>query len=221
MKMGVRQDFVKQLEKLKESLLEMGSLTEDAINKAVTALKTQDLELAQKIMEADDVIDEMELKIENDCLTLIATQQPMAKDLRRIATAFKIVTDLERIADYAVDIARITLNIGNEPLIKPLIDIPRMAEITQGMVRDALDAYVKEDAELGYKVAQDDDLVDKLHHQIFNELLLYMMEDPKKIPQATQLIFVSRYLERIADHATNVGEEVIYLVTAKRLELND
>jgi phosphate transport system protein len=145
----------------------------------------------------------------------------MAKDLRRISAGLKIITDLERMADYAEDIAKVAKKIAHQPLIKPLIDIPRMAHLAQKMVKEALDAYVQENAELAYQMAKDDDQVDSLHNQVFRELLVYMMEDPKTISQATYLLFVSRYLERIADHATNIGEDVIYLVTGERKELND
>jgi phosphate transport system protein len=147
----------------------------------------------------------------------------MAKDLRKIAAGFKIITDLERMADYSVDIARIAQRIleTGQPLIKPLIDIPRMAELSQVMVKQALDAYVREDTELAYTVARADDQIDMLHNQVFRELLVFMMEDPKTITQATYLLFVSRYLERIADHATNIAEEAIYLATGERKELND
>jgi len=219
--MNVRQNFTKELEELQQELLKMGGLVEDTIKATLKALVNQDSALAAQVIEGDVVLDTMELDIEDHCLRLIATQQPMAKDLRRIAAGFKIVTDLERIADYAVDIARTVDRIGQEPFIKPLIDIPRMAELSAQMVKDALDAYVREDVEMAYQVAKDDDLVDHLHNQIFRELLVYMMQDPKNIQQATYLLFISRYLERIADHATNIGEEAIYLNTGERKELND
>jgi len=186
----------------------------------VTALKEQDVGLAQKVRQGDEAIDDLELLIEDRCVKLIATQQPMAKDLRRISVAFKIITDLERMADYANDIAKATLIIAQEPLIKPLIDIPRMAKLSQKMVKAALDSYVNEDIELAMSLAEADDEVDSLHSQVLRELLTYMMEDPKTIRQATHLSFVSRYLERISDHATNIGERVIYMVTGKRKDLN-
>jgi phosphate transport system protein len=181
----------------------------------------QDLSLANKVIKGDDLIDSLEIEIEEKCLEVIATQQPMARDLRRVATLFKMINDLERMADYATDIAKITLRIGHEPLIKPLMDIPRMAQLTQKMVKQALDAYVREDISLAFLVAKDDDEVDQLHGQIFRELLTIMMENPRTITQATALLFVSRWLERISDHATNIAEEVVFLVTGDKKRLNE
>jgi len=214
-------DYEKKMELLQVKLHQMGSLVEESIAGAVEALKKQNIALAEKVIAEDDIIDKLELEIEEKCLQLIATQQPMAKDLRRVATLFKMINDLERMADYATDIGRITLRIGNEPLIKPLVDIPRMALLSQKMVKQALDAYVREDLELALTVARDDDEVDQLHGQIFRELLLIMMENPRTITQATHLLFVSRWLERIADHATNIAEEVVFLVTGEKKLLNE
>lgn len=218
--MAVRKTFQDELNQLITDLLVMGNLVEQSINKAVTSLKYQDKTLAQEVIDGDDTIDAMELKIEEKCLSMIARQQPMAKDLRKIATGLKIITDLERIADHATDIAKVCIRIGNEPLIKPLLDIPRMAVKTQNMLKKALDCFVEENVELAYEVCKDDDEVDNLHKQIFRELLTYMMQDPKNINQATQLLFVSIYLERIGDHVTNLGEWLIYMVTGERKELN-
>ena len=190
---------------------------QDAIKNAVDALARRDKALAQQVMDGDDLIDSMQVEIEDRCISLIARQQPVATDLRILGTGLKITTDLERIGDHAFDIAKIVLLIGDEPLIKPLVDIPRMAVMAQSMLEDSLQAYLKLDIQLAEKVCRDDDLVDQLYHQVFRELLTYMLEDPKKINQATQLIFVARYLERIADHSTNVAEWVIYLVTGERL----
>jgi len=212
--------FEKKLEELQNSLLQMGGLVQEAIAKAVQSLKVQDTSLAEEVVRDDDFIDGLESQIEEGCLALIATQQPMAKDLRKVATLFKMIVDLERMADYATDIARTVCRIGREPLIKPLMDIPRMAEITQRMVKEALDAYIRENVELAMKMVQEDDEVDKLHKQVFRELLTIMMENPRTITQATHLLFVSRYLERIADHATNIGEEVLFLVTGEKKSLN-
>ncbi len=213
--------FHGELKGLQQEILRMGSMVEEAIDRAVTSLKNQDAQLALQVRAGDEAIDDMELEIEDRCVKLIATQQPMAKDLRKISVAFKIITDLERMADYASDIAKSTIKISKEPLIKPLIDIPRMAKLTQKMVKDSLDSYVNEDVQLAESLAAADDEVDSLHSQVLRELLTYMMEDPKTIHQATHLTFVSRYLERIADHATNIGERVIYMVTGKRQDLND
>ncbi|OIQ62240.1 phosphate signaling complex protein PhoU [Neomoorella thermoacetica] len=218
-----RQGFQNSLEELQQNILRMGSIVEQTIAKSVECLAKQDDKMAAEVVEGDVVVDDLELLIENQCLKLIATQQPMAKDLRKIAAGFKIITDLERMADYSVDIARTAQRIlaTGQPLIKPLIDIPRMAELAQVMVKQSLDAYVREDTELAYRVARADDQIDSLHNQVFRELLVLMMEDPKTINQATHLLFVSRYLERIADHATNIAEDAIYLVTGERKELND
>lgn len=213
--------YEQKMKYLEEKLQQMGNLVEDSIAQSVEALKNQDLELARKVIEGDDLIDDLEQEIEEKCLEVIATQQPMAKDLRRVATLFKMISDLERMADYATSIAKIILRIADEPLIKPLVDIPRMSYLSQKMVKQSLDAYVREDVELAVAVGRDDDEVDKLFGQIFRELLTIMMENPKTITQATHLLFVSRYLERIADHATNIGEKVIFLVTGKKRDLND
>ncbi len=213
--------FEKKMDSLQQNLHRMGGLVEEAIARAVQALKTQNLDLAKAVIEGDDAVDRLELEIDQKCLELIATQQPMAKDLRRVATLFKMISDLERMADHATDIAKITLRIGHEPLIKPLVDIPRMAQLTQKMVKQALDAYVLEDIELALAVGRDDDEVDHLHGQIFRELLTIMMENPRTITQATNLLFVSRWLERISDHATNIAEKVIFLVTGEIKLLNE
>lgn len=206
---------------LQERLQYMGSLVEDSIARSIEALKRQDMNLAQAVIDADDIIDNLEAEIEEKCLEVIATQQPMAKDLRRVATLFKMVNDLERMADYATSIAKITLRIADQPLIKPLVDIPRMAILSQKMVKQSLDAYVRQDVELAAAVGQDDDEVDNLFGQIFRELLTIMMENPKTITQATHLLFVGRWLERISDHATNIAEEVIFLVTGEKKNLNE
>ena len=213
----VRQSFDQELESLRQELVHMGQIVQDSIKNAVDALARRDKALAQRVMDGDDLIDSMQVEIEERCISLIARQQPVATDLRILGTGLKITTDLERIGDHAFDIAKIVLLIGDEPLIKPLVDIPRMAVMAQSMLEDSLQAYLKLDIQLAEKVCRDDDLVDQLYHQVFRELLTYMLEDPKKINQATQLIFVARYLERIADHSTNVAEWVIYLVTGERL----
>ncbi|WP_050769620.1 MULTISPECIES: phosphate signaling complex protein PhoU [Sporomusaceae] len=195
----------------------MGNAVAMAIEDAVQSLAKQDVNLARKVIEGDDIIDKMEVDIEDKCMVLIARQQPLARDLRIISTGLKITTDLERIGDHAYDIANVTLRLAHQPLIKPLVDIPRMAGMAQKMLHNALEAYFKLDITLAEQVCLADDEVDNLYQQIFRELLTYMMEDPRTISQATQLIFVGRYLERIADHATNIAEWVIYLVTGQRL----
>ncbi|NPV69486.1 MAG: phosphate signaling complex protein PhoU [Firmicutes bacterium] len=215
-----RTTFELELENLQNDLLRMGTLVEQAIHDAVKSLAEKNLELAEKVVREDDIADKLQMDIENRCLALLALQQPIARDLRTIGTAMKIVTDLERMADHAVDIAKVTIRIYDQPLIKPLIDIPRMAQITKTMVRQSLNAYVNRDVELSRQLAEADHEVDHLYGQVFRELLVYMMEDPRTINQATYLLFVAQYLERIADHTTNVGEWVVYMVTGERVDLN-
>lgn len=213
--------FEEKMNGLQEKLQYMGGLVEEAIARAIESLKKQDPNLARAVIEGDDRIDDLEQEIEEKCLEVIATQQPMARDLRRVATLFKMINDLERMADYATSIAKITIRIGQQPFVKPLVDIPRMAFLSQKMVKQSLDAYVREDVELALTVGTDDDEIDHLFGQIFRELLTIMMENPKTITQAAQLLFVGRWLERISDHATNIAEEVIFLVTGEKKNLND
>ncbi|WDC85500.1 phosphate signaling complex protein PhoU [Caloramator sp. mosi_1] len=214
----MREHLDQQLTRLNHDLIKMGAMVETIIDKAVNALKNQDLELAKNVYKEDDAIDEMELKIEKECLNLIALQQPMAKDLRRIASALKIITDLERIGDHAVNIAKITLEIGNEPLMKPLIDIPKMAEIAQNMIKLSLDAFVNQDIELAKRAAEMDEQVDNLYDTVINEVFQYIQRDSKFLNQGIKLLFVGRYLERVADHTTNICERIIYMVTGEKLK---
>jgi len=216
-----RNYFDQELQELQVSLLKMSSMVEEALRNSVKSLKTQNALLAQKVIDNDDEIDDMEYVVEDKCIKLIALQSPLAKDLRLIATALKIITDLERIGDYAVDIAKITIKLAKDIYIKELIDIPRMAEITINMVKGSIDAYVNLDISEARKVAELDDEVDGLYKQIFRELLLIMMEDPKKINQATYFLLISRYLERIGDHVTNICERIIHTVTSEHVNLND
>lgn len=215
-----RQHFDSSLNELRKQLIEMGNKVEQAILASVQSLKDGSMELAREIIAEDASINAMEETIVETGTTLIATQQPVAKDLRRILIAFRMASDLERMADLAVDIAKVTLRIGDEPLIKPLVDIPRMAEIVQQMTRDSIEAYVDENVDLAYRMAKMDDDVDHLHSQILRELFVFMVENPKTVNQSLLLCFVSRYLERMADHATNIGESVVYLVKGKRPDLN-
>ncbi len=214
---GVRQHYQNDLEALRQEIMDMGNRVEKAIGGAVKALSTQDEGLARQIMAGDDAIDEMEKDIEDKCMMLIARQQPLAMDLRIVATGLKIATDLERVGDHAFDIAKITLEVIGQPLIKPLVDIPRMADSARKMVKDSLRAYIELDTQLAADVCAADDEVDAIYQQVFRELLTYMMQDHKNIQQAAQLLFVARYLERVADHATNIGEWVIYLATGQRM----
>ncbi|MHB1392647.1 MAG: phosphate signaling complex protein PhoU [Clostridia bacterium] len=216
-----RNYFDNELQELQVLLLKMSSMVEETLNNTIKALKIQDVELAQKVIDNDDLIDNMEYEVEDKCLKLIALQSPLAKDLRIIATALKIITDLERIADYAVDISKITIKLANEKYIKELIDIPRMAEIAARMVKGSIDAYVHLDTEKAREVAKWDDEVDALYRQIYRELIFIMIEDTKTIHQATYFLMISRYLERIGDHVTNICERIIYSVTSEHVDLND
>jgi phosphate transport system protein len=207
--------FQKELEKLKENLLKMATLVEKVLVDAVQSLMTRDTELAQRTIASDDAVNDLELAIEETCLKLLALRQPMAIDLRFITAAMKIVTDLERMGDQAVNIAERAISLNQEPQLKPYIDIPRMAEIVQSMVKDVLDAFIKQDSQLARSVCARDDLVDGLKDQVFRELLTYMISDSKSITRAVHLLIVSRCLERIADHATNIAEDVIFMIDAR------
>jgi phosphate transport system protein len=206
--------FQMELEELKENLLRMATLVEEAISYAVQSLVKRDSELAKKTFEGEDRINKLEIAIEDMCLKLLALRQPMATDLRFITSAMKIITDLERIGDQAVNIAERAISLNQEPQLKPYIDIPRMAEIAQSMVKDVLDAFVNHDSKLARSVCERDDLVDGLNDQVFRELLTYMISDPSTIMRAVHLIIICRCLERIADHSTNIAEDVIFMVDA-------
>ncbi len=215
-----REHYSQKLLDVKHQVLTMGSMVENVINMSVNALKNGDLELAKRVYEEDDKIDALEIDIEGECMTLLALQSPLAKDLRIVATALKLITDLERMGDHAVNIAKITLEIGEEPLIKPLIDIPKMAEICQDMVRLSLDAFVKEDITLAEKVAQMDEEIDTMYENIVQELFIIIGKHKDNISQGTKLLFVGRFLERIADHTTNICERLVYMVTGERQNFN-
>ena len=206
--------FQQELSRLKEDLLKMAGLAEQAINNAVDALVRRNTALAEKTITEDEKINQMEIKIDEHCLRLLALHQPMAADLRFITSAMRINTELERIGDQAVNIAERVIALNQEPQLKPYIDLPRMAEITQSMVKDVLDAFVNRDPQLARSVCERDDQVDALNDQVFRELLTYMISDPQTITRAVHLILVSRCLERIADHATNIAEGVIFMVKA-------
>ena len=217
-----RHNYDYELQGVRNDVLQMGQLVITAIERSIQALVDLDMELACQVIQGDDAIDELELLLEERCVVLIARQQPLAKDLRILSTGLKISTDLERIGDHAFDIAKIAkrLGEGGNGHVKPLLDIPRMAGLATQMLRDALTAYVNMDVELADKVCQADDEVDALYNQLFRELLTYMLANPAVINDATQLIFVARYLERVADHTTNIAEWVIYLQTGQRLHKN-
>ena len=216
--MRVRSGLDRQLQMLEDEVLMMGGMVEKSIARAVDALSRRDLEESEQVIKEDDLIDRKRFDIEERCIDLIATQQPMATDLRILIAMLHITVELERMGDYAEGIARISLLMGEEATLKPLIDIPRMAEKAQGMLHKALDAMVNRDTVSAKQVCSEDDDVDDLYDQIYRELLLFMIEDPKTIRRATYLLWVSHDLERIADRATNIAERVIYLVTGKMEE---
>ena len=204
--------FDRELEELKSMLIYEGGLVERAIRDAIIALVERNSELARKVITDDDIVNAKEVKIDEFCVRLLALRQPAAKDLRFITMAIKINYDLERIGDMAVNICERVLELNEEPQLKPYIDLPRMAAIAQQMVRESLDAFVREDVALAWKVTRDDAPVDQLHDQIFRELLTFMMQELKNISRATRLLFISKYLERMADHAVNIAELVIFMV---------
>ncbi len=207
--------FDREIEKLKELLLRMGAMVEDQINLSIRALLERDTVLAQQVIDNDSAIDQMELEIDQHTIELIAMMQPAAVDLRFVAAAMKITPELERIADLAVDVCERAIELNREPQLKPLIDIPRLARISQDMVRQSLDAFVRRDAGLAREVIARDDEVDLLTEQSFRELLTYMLEDSRNISRAIRLTFIGKYFERIGDGATNICEMVVYLVEGK------
>ena len=210
--------FDNELTDLKDNLVKMAKLVEEAICMSIKSLVEQDLELAAKVIKNDDIIDKMELDIEEQCLQMIALRHPIARNLRVIGCGYKTISDLERVADHAVSIAKASQYLSTKSLVKPLIDIPRMAEIAQNMLKDSLNAYFKGDVELAKEVWARDKIVDDLDQQIFRELLTFMMEDPHTISRAIHLIFVSNNIERIADHATNLAERVVYIANGERIK---
>lgn len=211
----MQRHFDEELKNLKEKILRMGALVEEQIRNSIKSLVERDSDLARQVISNDHRVNAMDVEIDDDCLRLIALHQPMAKDLRFITTAMKISTELERMSDLAENIAERAIELNEEPQLKPYIDIPRMAEHAQGMVKETLDAFVNRDSTLARKVCADDDFIDNLTHQIFRELLTYMIEDPHTITRAVRITFIAKYLERIADHATNIAELVVYLVEGK------
>ena len=217
--METRTAFHKRLREIQDDVLAMGSMVSKAMLRSIDALKDRDLELAHQIVEDDKKVNRKRFEIEEKCIELIATQQPMASDLRIILAVLNIVSEVERIGDYAEGIAKIAIMIGDEPPLKPLIDIPRMAEQTVDMLRRSLDAFVNRDAEAAKKISTEDDSVDQLYDQVFRELLTFMAEDPKTITRATRLIWVAHNLERAADRVTNICERVIFIVTGKMEEI--
>ena len=207
--------FQEELEQLKTRLLEMGGLAEEQVRLAVQGLVARDRDLIDRVLTNDEPLNALHIEIDNRCFTLLALHQPMASDLRSIVSAVKINTDLERVGDLAVNIGEAARRYAQHPPVKKLIDIPRMATIAQSMLRDALDAFVRQDTQLAQRVLDEDDTLDSLKTQIFRELLTYMLQDQTTIEPALDLILISRHLERIGDHATNIAEDVIFIVSAR------
>lgn len=214
-----RDQFHQELQHLQEELLVMSSMVEKAIERSVASLKTRDAALAQEVISADRAINQQRFEIEEGCLLLIARQQPMASDLRVLAAMLNIITDLERMGDHAAGIARITILVGSEPPLKPLIDIPRMAEVAGVMLRGSLNAFVERNVAEAQRIATRDDEVDELYNQVYRELLTFMMADPGTINRATHLLWAAHNLERIADRVTNICERVLFLVTGRMVEI--
>jgi len=207
--------FDDELLHLKGTILRMGALVEEAIKESVRSLVERDNEAARRVIENDHIVNALDVEIDEESIRIIALRQPKATDLRFVTTAMKITTDLERMGDLAVNIAERALELNEEPILKPYIDIPRMREIAQGMTRDALDAFVKRDDRLATDVIMRDDEVDDLKHDVLEELAFFMVQDPTTVHRAMKVSFVAQYLERIADHATNIAEMVIYLIKGK------
>jgi phosphate transport system protein len=217
--MEIRTNFHKKLQDIQGELLAMGSMVEKAISRSIKALKERDLKLAEQVIAGDKKINEKRFEIEETCIQLIATQQPMAGDLRTIISVLNIISELERIGDHAEGIAKIVVMIGDEPPLKPLIDIPRMAEKTIDMLYRSMDALINCDESVARQIALEDEEVDQLYNQVFRELIVFMVEDPKTITRATRLLWVAHNLERSADRVTNICERVVYLVTGKMEEI--
>ncbi len=209
--------YEEELRGLRSGLLKMGGVVERQIADAIESLVERNTGQARETIERDGEVNRMDTEMDERCIRLLALHQPAASDLRFITTGLKITTDLERIGDNAVNICERAIELNEEPQLKPYIDIPRMAEIAQSMVKDSLDAFMRDDTVLAQEVIERDDEVDQLNYQIYRELLSYMAEDPQTIPRATRILFVSKYLERIADHATNIAEMVVYMVKGRTI----
>ncbi|KGK89883.1 PhoU family transcriptional regulator [Desulfosporosinus sp. HMP52] len=219
--MPTRQKFDHELEDLRLKILTLGKMAEQQIALAVNSLMNQDLELANSIVVKDLELNDLRADIEETCILLIATQQPFARDLRKLVAGFKISIYLERMGDLAVDLAKVSIRIGQEKLIKPLVDIPRMSGIVQEMIRIGLKAYVDEDCGAAAEMSLMDDEIDKIYSGVFGELKSIMMENPNNVTQANYLLFASRFLERLGDYCTNIAEEIVYICNGKRMDLNE
>jgi phosphate transport system protein len=215
-----RESYERELQQLKDDVVRMGEQAGEAIHRSVEALRSRDVGAAEGIIAEDDAIDALHMSLEERCMRLLATQQPMARDLRAIAAVFAITIDLERMADHAEGISRAVKRLGAEPPVKPLVDIPKMDALLQDMIREALDAFRDQDVERARAVAKRDDAVDELRNRVLHELLDLMIKNPGIVPRALELLIVARHLERAADHLTNVCERIVYMVTGELRELN-
>lgn len=216
----IRQEYIHDLENLRGAVVAMSSMVDKAISRSIEALIRQDVRMAEDVVAADRAVNTQRWATEEDALRIIATQGPMAGDLRNIAAAIHIVTDLERMGDHAAGIAKIVIDTASEPLLKPLVDIPRMAEVARAMLNDAITAYIEADSAAARRIAMQDDEVDALYEQIYRELLTYMLADPSTINRATRLLWVGHNLERIADRVTNICERVVFAETGELTEIN-
>ena len=212
--------FTQNMKQMQEEMLQLGSMVEKAVARSIDALRNQNVQLAQQVIENDDHINALRWKIEENATLLIATQAPLARDLRYIFAIMHIATELERMADYAQGNAKLTLRIVDEPLLKPLIDIPRMADLGRELLAEALDAFIEQDAERARQVARRDDEVDQLYEKVYRELLTFMISDPRTVPRATHMLWVAHNLERIADRVTNICERTVFAVTGEIEEMN-
>ncbi len=219
--MEIRSVFRKRLNLIQDNILIMGSMVTHALSESMEALKNRDLDRAKRVIANDVNINKKRFEIENQCIELIATQQPLASDLRLIIAALNVIVEIERIGDYAAGNAHVAILIGDEPPLKPLVDLPRMTEKTVDMLARSLQAYIKLDAAAASQIAKEDDEVDDLYNQVYNELILYMITDPKTITRATRLMWVAHNLERCADRVTNICERIVFLVTGKMEEIGD
>lgn len=215
-----RKAFDQDLKSLMDDLREMGIVVEEMLDKSIEALQKQDVDLANQVERLDDIVDRYNIDIETKALRLLALQQPMARDLRTIAAAMKIITDVERAGDYAVDISQLAIQLAERPLFKPLEDIPKMAEWVRQMLRETIQAFVTRDLEMVQHMVTLDDQVDAHYHKLYDELIEYIHHNPELADQAVGLLLVARYLERIADHITNIGERIYYMETGELKELH-
>ena len=215
----LRKTFENEIQQLKEDVLQLGSMVEQAILDSVEALKKRDVKASEKVFQEDQQINQKRFDIENKLMVLIATQQPMARDLRLLASTMEIISELERMGDYAKGIANINIRMGDAPLLKPLIDVPRMAQIGADMLRRALIAFVNEDVEMGKSIPIQDDEVDALYNQVYHELMMFIIQDPKSIERANWLLWVAHNLERVADRVTNICERTVFIVTGEMKEI--